>query len=366
MVEQAAFLVTGGCGFMGTNFIRYILNNYPNCLVFNLDLGPERHYAATGNNLKDIEFGEVRYCQHLGISISDAKDTEELSKALNALVRTAGARPIVVVHFASETHVTRSESNPSLFYETNFFGTIKFLVLLKDALERRPPKYPTTLIHISTDEVYGEVSPGVFCRENQKEPGEGRATSPYSKSKALADDFVLNFSRCFSNPRIVIARPTNNFGPWQFPEKMLARNITRLLRGKNAIVWGEGKQVRDWLFMEDTAKAICLLSEKGEAGTIYNIGANHKPEIPNAEIIRRVVKMMGLPEKRVQFIEDPRPQHDFRYAVDTTRIRSLGWKPGNFEEQLAATIKWYQNHASWWEPLLPEAERIYKEEKKSG
>lgn len=354
-LNNANILVTGGCGFIGTNFILYVLNKYPDCRIFNFDLGFRRHYAAKGKNLKDLELSQKRYHPFLD---RDIRDFDTVKFIFSDLLKKY--ENLVVVHFAADSHVTRSETNPKRFYGTNFIGTANLLVALSNLLMKRQEK--VRFIHVSTDEVYGPAEKDVFFKE---EEGVGKATSPYARSKARADSLAQLILNDDPFLRTVIVRPTNNFGPYMFPEKFLSRSITRLIQGKNAIVWGKGEQIRDWLFVEDTCRAICLILEKDIFRQIYNIGANHEPEITNAEIIRMVVKEMGLSENRIQFTKDPRPDHDFRYGVDTTRIcGSLNWQTGNFQEQLCETIRWYQENQNWWLPLIKEAESIYQEEEK--
>ena len=328
-------LVTGGCGFIGSNFIEHYLANHPDRAVLNVD---SLTYAGRANN-RIINWHKDRYYELWKGDINDLKnvDTKEFPK-IDA-----------VVHFAAESHVTRSEKNPRIFYRTNVEGT---RILLEKAIELGVKKF----IHVSTDEVYGPIVDGYF-KESDKKRDNSQATSPYAKSKAEADELAQTF---FGKLPLIIVRPTNNFGPRQYPEKALPRWITNLLLGEKAPVWGEGRQVRDWLYVEDTFGAIDLLLEKGKWGEIYNIGANHQPEMNNKTIVLKAAKLLGKPESDVELVPDPRPDHDFRYGVDTSKIKALGWKTGDFAPQLKATVEWYRDNADWWKPLKAEAEKIYK------
>ena len=350
-LNNAVILVTGGCGFIGSNFIRHLLQIYPKSKIYNFDYGPYGHYAASGCNLDDVS-GILHSYYHNSIS------SNALGFAIDGLKRKYPKKDFVVFHFAAESHVTRSEKNSAKFYETNFLGTQNIV----NALLHTQKTYGSQnhLIHVSTDEIYGPAKNDVFFKEEDRKPGKEMATSHYAISKAMADDFVFKKSKT-ADIRTIIVRPTNNFGSWQFPEKYLPRSITKLLRGEKIDIWGDGHQVRDWLFVEDTCRAICLVTEKGQAGEVYNIGANHDPEISNAEMARKVLKLMNFSESRLRFkFPDPRPNHDERYAVNTAKIKELGWMPGNFDEQLLSTITWYQENQEWWRPLILEAERIYK------
>jgi len=327
-------LVTGGAGFIGSNFIRHWLKNHTEDEIFNLD---KLTYAGNPANLADLpQSCADRYHFYKG-DICDPAAINELACGADGLV-----------HFAAESHVTRSEKDPHLFERTNVEGTRMVLAAAKRYGLNR-------VIHVSTDEVYGSKESGYF-KEEDKEPGDGQASSPYSKSKARADDIAQSY---FNQLPIMIVRPTNNFGFRQYPEKALARWLTSALTNQPVEVWGEGQQVRDWLFVEDTARAIDLIWHQGESGTVYNIGANHSPEITNLEIAKQALRALELPEERIRLIPDPRPDHDFRYAVDTTRLQALGWRPGNFERQLRATAWWYRDNPQWWRPLKPEAEALY-------
>lgn len=332
-------LVTGGAGFIGTNFINYWLTNHQDDIIVNLDVVS---YAGNPDNLKKY-VGSSRYKFVKG-DIRNKKLIREISSDVNA-----------VVHFAAESHVTRSEDQPEIFYENNVEGTKSLLGILVEnkALKR--------VIHISTDEVYGSISSGYF-KEKDKLPGDGQASSAYAKSKAISDDIAQSF---FGQLPITIVRPTNNFGPFQYPEKALPRWATNALIGQPLKVWGTGQQIRDWLFTLDTAKALELIMEKGAVNDIYNIGANHQPEHNNLEIANKVLGSYGKSSDLIQMIPDPRPGHDFRYGVDTAKLKKLGWKPGNFDDQFEETLLWYKKNKNWWQPLKQEAESLYANKEKS-
>jgi dTDP-glucose 4,6-dehydratase len=262
------------------------------------------------------------------------------------------ARPELVVHFAAESHVTRSETDPGRFHRTNVEGTRTMLEAAAAAGVRR-------FVHISTDEVYGPIIEGAL-REQDQEPGEGRATSPYAKSKALADDAAREFDG--GEMEVVVLRPTNCFGPWQYPEKAFARWVTRALSDLPVPVWGDGLYVRQWLFAEDLARAVKLVLDAPEAEPVYNVGPRHDPEITNLELTRWLVEHLGLPHERLVLTEYDRPDHDRRYAVDPSRIESLGWTAGDPWREFEATVAWYRENESWWRPLLEEAESIYTDQ----
>jgi dTDP-glucose 4,6-dehydratase len=324
-------LVTGGCGFIGSNFIRYMLNEYPDLEIVNLDA---LTYAGNTENLREIE-NEARY-RFVHGRVEDAERLEEALEGVEA-----------VVHFAAESHVDRSILDAAPFIKTNVLGT---QVLLNSALKHGIRKF----VHISTDEVYGALGEeGVF-----KETDPFRPRSPYAASKAAADLLVQAYFTTYGLP-VCIARPSNNYGPYQFPEKLIPLMITNLIEGKKVPVYGQGLNVRDWLFVEDNCQAIDLILEKGKPGEAYNIGG--KCEKHNIEVVREVLKVMGKSEKMIEFVPD-RPGHDFRYALDNTKIESeLGWNPAtSFEEGIRRTVEWYMNNPHWWKPLK---ERLQKESK---
>jgi dTDP-glucose 4,6-dehydratase len=255
-----------------------------------------------------------------------------------------------VVHFAAESHVTRSEKDPDIFHRTNVVGTVTLCeAAARHGVER--------FVHVSTDEVYGDANHHDPFREDEKEPGTGQATSAYAKSKALADDVAASYR---DRVPLNIVRPTNNFGPRQFPEKALPRWLTRVLRNEPITLWGVGDQVRDWLFAPDNARAIDLVLRTSPAGEIYNIGANHEPEIRNRDLAHWIAGRTHDRGGRIEHQLDTREHHDFRYSVDTTKITALGWRPSpDVWASFETTYQWYADNERWWQPLIAEAERIY-------
>jgi dTDP-glucose 4,6-dehydratase len=325
-------VVTGGLGFIGSAFIRTVVAS--GVRVINLD---KRTYAADPRRLS-------RCPEELLTNVTlDIKDPE-----VEALLQDA--QPAAVVHFAAESHVTRSELAAELFHATNVEGT-------RALVEATIKAGVTSFLHISTDEVYGPCLKGSFSEED-KEPGAGRATSAYARSKALADDLVSGYS---DELRVTIARPTNCFGPWQHPEKAVARWITRALRDLPLPVWGNGGQIRDWMYVEDVCKAVLLLLEKKVAGN-YNIGPEGS-EMTNLEVARTIARLVRGTEDSVYLTAYDRPDHDVRYAVDSSRLRHLGWAPSfEFVAGLEHTVEWYRRNEEWWKPLIDEAESIYSDE----
>lgn len=325
-------LVTGGAGFIGTNFVYLMAKKGHEVVVLDklTYAGGRDNLQPLGNKVKLI-VGDI--CDH-------------------RIVKKAVAGKDWVVHFAAESHVTRSETDPELFYRVNVEGT---KIMIEESLAAGVKKF----LHISTDEVYGSKKSGWF-KEKDKLPGDSQASSAYAKSKSLADDLAQSFAK--KGAPILIVRMTNNFGPWQFPEKALPRWITNLLLGKKVPVWGKGSQVRDWLYAPECARAIDFVLQHGKLGEVYNIAANNKPEITNRRAAEMLCEALGRDQKEwIEFVPDPRPAHDFRYAISTKKLESLGWKPERKpEQQFAETIKWYQKNKKWWQKRKKEAERIYK------
>lgn len=328
-------LVTGGAGFLGSHFVRRALGSDLSALV-NVDL---LTYAGDLARLVDVE-KDPRYSFEKA-DIASSVDVERLVHRV---------RPDLIVHYAAESHVTRSETDPERFLRTNVAGT---KTLLDAALGAGVKRF----VHVSTDEVYGSIATGSYS-ESDKKPGPGNATSPYARSKAQADDLALSYS---DQIEVVVARPTNAFGPWQFPEKALPRWVTRALRGEPLLVWGDGLYIRQWLYAEDFAAAIELLADVGEAGRAYNVGPKHDPEITNIDLARWIVDEMGLPAETIRMTAYDRPDHDRRYAVDPSAIQALGWKSGDVYSQMESTVRWYRDNSSWWERHVAEAESIYSD-----
>jgi dTDP-glucose 4,6-dehydratase len=323
-------LVTGGLGFIGSALVRALALRGED--VLNVDL---ETYAGDPRRLADAGPGRV---ETLRIDVADPLFSEAVAEE----------RPRLIVHLAAETHVTRSEDGEEVFFRTNVAGTRR---MLEAAIAAAVPR----VVHLSTDEVYGPC-PGRPFDETEKAEGEGLATSPYARSKAVADDLALSFAGRID---VVVARPTNCIGPWQHPEKAVPRWAIRALQGERLPVWGDGRQVRDWMFVDDAVTAILLVAERGERGAAYNIGPAGE-DTPNAEIARMVACEAGLDEGAVYLSDYDRPQHDRRYAVDTTRIRSLGWQPTrDLGSAIAETVAWYRDHKDWWASHVADAEALY-------
>jgi len=317
-------LVTGGAGFIGSNFIHYILEKHRDWEVINLDkLG----YGSNLANLKDIEH-DPRYTFVKG-DINDFELISELIKDVDA-----------VVNWAAESHVDRSISNPYSFIESNVLGVYTLL----EAIRRHNPE--VRAVFVSTDEVYGDILEGSFTEEDRLMP-----SSPYSASKAAGDMLVLGHARTY-NLNASITRCTNNYGPYQFPEKLIPKTIIRASMGLKIPIYGTGENVRDWLYVLDHCEAVELVLEKGERREIYNISAGE--EKTNIEVVKEILKIMGKPGDLIEFVED-RPGHDLRYSLDSSKIRELGWKPKHsFKEGIKETVEWYLNNEWWWKPLVNE------------
>jgi len=328
-------LVTGGCGFIGSNFVRYVLKERPDWEVVNLD---KLTYAGNPANLKDVET-DPRYKLVRG-DIADAGLVEKLF---------ARERPDVVVNFAAESHVDRSILDSTPFIETNVKGV---QVLLEAARKYGVERF----LQISTDEVYGSLGEeGYFTEESPLRPN-----SPYAASKAAADLLCRAYYKAYGVP-VVITRSSNNYGPYQFPEKLIPLMIRNALLGKELPVYGEGKQVRDWLFVEDNCRAIALVLEKGRTGEIYNIGDGCEKR--NLEVVQSICRIVADVVRKpvevilslVKFIPDPRGSaHDFRYALDCSKIKhELGWQPSvDFEKGLRSTVAWYLRNQEWVESII--------------
>lgn len=327
-------MVTGGAGFLGSYFVRLALKLGAS-KVTNVDL---LSYAGDTRRLEDLT-GDERY----EFIQADVADPASMVKIVDE------CQPKAIIHYAAESHVTRSEADPERFFRTNVEGTRAVLdAALECGVER--------VVHVSTDEVYGPIESGLFC-ETDKPEGFGKSTSPYAQSKAIADDLARSYA---DKLEVVVARPTNAFGPWQFPEKAFPRWITRALQGQPLLVWGDGMYVRQWLFAQDFAEAISVLLLSGAAGEVYNVGPVHDPEINNLDLAQWIAAHLALPGDAVQLTPYDRPNHDRRYAVDPAKIEALGWRPGNVEKQFEETVKWYRDNDSWWQPHLEEAESIYR------
>lgn len=315
-------LVTGGCGFIGSNFIRYILKKYPDYKIVNLDA---LTYAGNPKNLLEIENSKRYSFIHGSI--------ENKEHVMNAVCEVD-----CIVNFAAETHVDRSIANARHFLMTNVIGTCN---LLEVAMEKSIKKF----VHISTDEVYGSLGEnGKFTEETSLSPN-----SPYSASKASADLLIRAFHETYGF-RVVIVRPSNNYGYYQYPEKFIPLVITNLLLDKPVPIYGNGKNIRDWLFIEDNCSAIDYIIHNGHMGETYNIGGNC--EVENIELAKMIIKIMGKSDNYIHFVKD-RPGHDYRYALDSSKIeREHGWIPSvKIEDGILRTIQWYKDNERWWEPL---------------
>lgn len=314
-------LVTGGAGFIGSNFIRHIIKKYPQNEIINLD---KLTYAGNLDNLKDIE-NNSNYTFVKG-DICDRKIVDELSKDVEA-----------IVNFAAQSHVDRSIIDASDFVSTNIAGTHNLLEATKTHKVSR-------LVHCSTDEVYGSIEEGSFKESSPLSP-----SSPYAASKAAADMLVYSYWVTFNLP-VIVVRSSNNFGPYQYPEKIISLFITNALENKHLPLYGDGMNVRDWLYVVDNCEAIDLVLHKGKEGEIYNIGGGN--ELKNIDLTRMVLNILGKPESLIQPVKD-RPGHDRRYSLDCSKIeRELGWTPRfDFERALKETVKWYRDNEWWWKKI---------------
>ncbi len=315
------FLVTGGAGFIGSNFIRAVLKDDPGATVTNLDA---LTYAGVKTTVDELS-SDARHQFVLG----DIRDRD--------LMASLAEGHDVIVNFAAESHVDRSIEEPSVFLETNVVGTGVLLDAARRAGVRR-------FIHVSTDEVYGSLETG-FAKETDRL----RPSSPYSASKAGADLLALSYAATYDYP-VVVTRCTNNYGPYQFPEKLIPLFITRLVAGQSVPVYGDGSNQRDWLFVEDHCSAISLLVDEGSPGHVYNIGGD--AQLSNLDLTKMLIGALGRDETSIRYVTD-RLGHDFRYAVDSSKIRSMGWMPQHdLGTGLEQTIGWYRSRTDWWKPLV--------------
>ncbi len=316
-------LVTGGAGFIGSNFIRYMVKKYPEYKIINLD---KLTYAGNLENLRDIE-NNPGYSFIRG-DIADRKIVHEIFSA-----RKIDA----VINFAAESHVDRSIEDPGIFIQTDVYGTYVLLEAVK--------KYGNSIfLQISTDEVYGSIENGSFKEKDPLGPN-----SPYSASKAGAEMIARSFYKTYGTP-VIITRTSNNFGPYQYPEKIIPLFVTNLIDNKKVPLYGDGMNVRDWIYVEDNCNALDRVLHKGKIGEIYNIGAGN--EKPNIWITKEIIKIMDKSEDMIEPVED-RLGHDRRYSVNCSKIKKkLGWEPSyKFEEALEKTVNWYVNNEDWWRPL---------------
>ena len=324
-------LVTGGCGFIGSNFVRLVINELPSVNLINLD---KLTYAGNLENLADIKSG-----RHYTFIKGDICDKALVAKVL------VSHKIDTIVNFAAESHVDRSILGPEDFITTNVYGT-HVLIELSRKIWSKDGFAGKKFLQISTDEVYGSLGKtGKFKENTPLTP-----SSPYSSSKASADLIVRSYFSTYGYPAL-ISRCSNNYGPFQFPEKFIPLMIVRALNNEPLPVYGDGKNIRDWLHVMDHCKAILAILEKGRLGEVYNIGGVN--EWRNIDIAKLILKKLGEPGSLIKFVKD-RPGHDRRYAMDASKIiRELGWKPGHdFESGLDETLEWYRAHSDWWKSVM--------------
>ena len=305
---------------MGSNAVKYFLRNYPDVQIVNLD---KLTYGGNLENLKDVE-NNPRYNFIKG-DIADEKIVDEAAKDVD-----------VIINYAAETHVDRSILGPKAFITTDVLGTY---ALLEAAKKYNIKKY----IQISTDEVFGSINDGKFTEESPFEPN-----SPYAASKAGGDHLCRAYFKTYNIP-VIVTHSCNFFGPYQYPEKLIPLFITNLLEGKKVPVYGDGQQVREWIFAKDHCRAIDTILQKGVIGEVYNIGAGS--EVSNIEITKILLKELGKDESFINYVKD-RPGHDRRYAIDSSKLRALGWQPKtNFENGIKQTVSWYKDNEQWWKRI---------------
>ena len=332
------YLITGCAGFIGSNFVHYMLKKYPEILLVNLD---KLTYAGNLENLKDVE-GDPRHVFVQG-DICDKELVESLFAKYDF---------DYVINFAAESHVDRSIKNPEIFVQSNVMGTVNLLQRAKEAwydADAKTWKEGKKYLQVSTDEVYGDLPldrPDLFFTEETPI----HTSSPYSASKAGADLLVLAYARTYGLP-VTVSRCSNNYGPYHFPEKLIPLMITRALADQSLPVYGTGENVRDWLYVEDHCRAIDLIIHKGRVGEVYNVGGHN--EMRNIDIVKLICKELGKPESLIVHVAD-RKGHDMRYAIDPTKIHNeLGWLPETkFADGIKKTIDWYLNHREWWETII--------------
>lgn len=334
---MSKLLVTGGAGFIGSNFIHYWLAKHPSDSILNLDV---LTYAGNEANLASVS-DNPKYTFLKGDIVNP--DT----------IRQALAEVDVVVHFAAESHVDRSILGPEAFVETNIKGTF----ILLEAVRELQPKRDIHFHHISTDEVFGSLSLDTDTKFTETTPYNPR--SPYAASKAAADHLVRAYHETYGIP-VTITNCSNNFGPYQHPEKFVSRMITNLIDGENIKIYGDGKYVRDWLYVQDHCTAIDAVLQRGKIGETYLVGGMSR-DINNLAVAELLLAHLGLPADRISYVKD-RAGHDRRYAVDWSKMQQeLNWEPAHsFEDWLKETIAWYQANEAWWRPLKAEAEAMYQ------
>jgi len=318
-----ALLVTGGAGFIGSNFIHYMIKKYPEYKIINLD---KLTYAGNLENLKDVE-DNPNY-KFIRGDICDRK-------LVNKIFKYNGIN--VVINFAAESHVDRSIKDPGVFIQTDVYG----VYVLLEAIKKYKGK---VFLQISTDEVYGSIENGSFSEDDPLQPN-----SPYSASKAGAEMIVRSFYKTYSTP-VIITRTSNNFGPYQYPEKVIPLFVTNLIDDIKVPLYGDGMNVRDWIYVVDNCSALDIVLHKGKIGEVYNIGAGN--EKPNIWITKKILKLLDKPESMIKPVAD-RLGHDRRYSINCAKIKAeLGWSPqNNFKQSLKKTVDWYVDNEDWWRPL---------------
>jgi dTDP-glucose 4,6-dehydratase len=328
-------LVTGGAGFIGSNFVHYWMKHHPEDQIVNFD---KLTYAGNLSSLADIaDSPNYTFIQ------GDITDSEAVTQAMSGVD--------MVVHFAAESHVDRSILGPGIFLHTNVIGT---QVLLDAALKAKVKRFH----HISTDEVFGSLELGSDTKFDEHTPYD--PCSPYSASKAGSDHLVRAYGETFGLP-FTLTNCSNNYGEYMFPEKLFPLAITNLLEGKKVPVYGDGLNVRDWLYVQDHCSAIEAVLLRGKEGETYTVGGL-KDDVSNLEVVRLILKLMDKSEDEIEFVKD-RPGHDRRYAVDWNKIHNeLGWSPSvTLEEGLVKTIEWYRTHQEWWKPLKEKAQGFFQQ-----
>jgi len=317
------YLITGGLGFIGGNFIRYLLTKDKDAQITNIDI---ISHGANPANLKDIE--KQKNYKFLK---EDICNKETLKKHL---INTD-----IVVNFAAESHVDRSISDPQPFFKSNTEGVLNILEVMRQT--NKNIKY----FQIGTDESYGDITKGSFKEEDRLTP-----SSPYAASKAAADVFCLAYHRTYGLD-VTLTRCTNNFGPFQFPEKLIPKTIIRAEKNLKVPIYGSGKNVRDWIYVIDHCEAVKTIIDNGKSGQIYNISSGN--ELQNTKVVETILELMDKPPDLMEFVED-RPGHDIRYSLDSSKIRKeLGWTPRyQFVKAIKETVKWYINNLQWWSSLV--------------
>jgi len=317
-------LVCGGAGFIGSAFIRNYLKNNPNDSITNID------NLTIGSNLKNLD--DIKDKSSYNFEKQDIRNQDKI----NEFAKNSD----VIVNFAAESHVDRSIANPKPFIETNILGTYSLLEVAR--------KNDKLFIHVSTDEIYGDATGTNSFDEN----ANLKPSNPYSATKASADHLVFAYTRTYGI-KTITTRCTNNFGPYQFPEKLIPKTIIRAIKDLKIPLYGDGMQIRSWIYVLDHVQAIENLMSKGKSGEVYNITAWN--EITNKTIVEKILDILGKPENLIEYVGD-RPGHDRRYSIDSTKIqKEIGWKPKyEFEQALKETVDWYTNNQQWWEPLVDE------------